>query len=124
MASKMSFKRGDSVTHYFEMPSDSWTAGGTLTFIAKPDVDDDVADSAAVIVRSFDDTVAVDDGELVTYTCAFIPSDTNNIASNGENSAEYLGEFQYVNGSSVSTFPGNDDFIQVTVYFDLRRSGA
>lgn len=124
MASKMFFKRGDDVTHYFIIPASSWSAGGTLFFTAKPDVDDDVNDTKAVINRSFSDAVAVNDGVDVTYTCTFPASDTTTITaeSEGDTEREFVGEFQYVsNTGKVTTFPGTNDFIQVIVYFDIRR---
>lgn len=120
--SKIEFKRGDTITHTFIMPTSSWSPGGTLFFTAKPAVDDDLTDANAVINVSFSDSVAVNDGTNVTYTMTFLPAATAAIASNGETSIDYLGEFQYVNGTSVSTFPGNDKYIDVIVYFDIRRA--
>lgn len=121
--SKMTFKRGDDTTHFFIIPSVNWTAGGTLFFAAKPVIDDDNTDAAAVINQTFTDTAAVDDGTNVTYTLDFPASATNSIASGGKKSKDYLAEFQYVTASGkVVTYPGNDKFIDAIVYFDVRRS--
>lgn len=126
--SKIEFKRGDGVTHYFTMPVSSWSAGGTLFFTAKPAVDDDSSDLAAVINQSFSDSVVSNDvdasGNAVKkYTCYFPPAATNSITSSGSKKADYLGEFQWVSSTGVpSTFPGNDKFLDCIVYFDLRRA--
>lgn len=123
MASKIEFKRGDPVTHYFIMPTSSWSTGGKLFFTAKPAVDDDLTDSSAAINQGFTDGSAVNDGTNVTYTLEFPLSATNNIVMNGAKKKDYLAEFQWVSASGEpSTFPGNDKFIDCVVYADIRRS--
>lgn len=123
MASKIEFKRGDTITHTFSMPASSWSAGGKLFFTAKLAVDDDLTDANAVINKSFTDANTVNDGTTVTYTCLFNPADTNNIVMDGATKADYKAEFQWVSASgSVSTFPGNDKFLDAVVYADLRRA--
>lgn len=120
---KITFKRGDSTTHYFIIPTINWSTGGTLFFTAKPAIDDDSTDAAAVINQTFTDVVAVNDGTNVTYTLAFAPSATNSIVSDGKKSKDYLAEFQFVTATgTVVTYPGNDKFIDAIVYFDVRRS--
>jgi hypothetical protein len=121
--SKIEFKRGDTVTHSFVIPTSSWSAGGKLFFTAKPAVDDDLTDASAVINKSFDDTVTANDGTNVTYTCLFVPADTNSISMAGLTKQDYKAEFQFVSASGVvSTFPGNDKFLDAVVYADLRRA--
>jgi hypothetical protein len=121
--SKIEFKRGDTITHTFTMPTASWSAGGKLFFTAKPAVDDDLTDSSAVINKSFSDSVTVNDGTNVTYTCLFVPADTNSIIMNGTSKIDYKAEFQWVSATGVvSTFPGNDKFLDAVVYADLRRA--
>lgn len=123
MASKIEFKRGDAITHYFVMPTSAWSSGGKLFFTAKPAVDDDSTDSSAVINQTFTDSVAVDDGTNVTYTLYFPPSATNSIQMSGAKKKDYLAEFQWVSAGSIpSSFPGNDKFIDAVVYADIRRS--
>src|SRR6185503_18658042 len=103
---KIEFKRGDAATHTFIMPSSSWSSGGKLFFTAKPAVDDDDTDAAAVINQTFDDSSAVNDGTNVTYTCSFPASATNSIAMAGAKKKDYLAEFQWVSAAGVpSTFP-------------------
>lgn len=123
------FKRGDGTTHYFHLPESDWAAGGKLSFIAKPQVDNDATDAAAVINKSFSDSDIIDEGHSLyqegykTYELSFSPSDTNNITfDDGESSKTYLGEFQYVSsGGGVTSYPGTNDFLEVVVYGDLRR---
>lgn len=123
MASTIEFKRGDPVTHYFIMPTSAWSSGGTLFFAAKPAVDDDNTDAAAVINQSFTDAAAVNDGTNVTYTMEFPRSATDSIIMNGAKKKDYLAEFQWVSASNEpSTFPGNDKFLDCVVYADIRRS--
>lgn len=123
----MEFKKGDGATHYFMIPSDSWTPGGTLFFAAKQKPDADATDAAAVIDKSFDDSVTelvtVDDIEYRKYTLAFVAADTDAISfSDGSKKKTYLGEFQHVpTVGPPSTFPGDDDFIKVIVYADIKR---
>ena len=131
MASKitMEFKKGDGITHYFSIPTTSWSAGGALFFAAKPAVDNDATDAAAVIDKSFDDTVIVDSAheEYVegyeTYELYFEPGDITGVNfTSGEKRKKYLGEFQYVPDTGVpSTFPADDQFIEVIVYGDIKR---
>jgi len=123
MASKIEFKRGDTITHTFTMPTSSWSAGGKLFFTAKPAVDDDLTDAAAVINKTYTDTDMVNDGTNVTYTCLFNPADTNSITMAGVDKIDYKAEFQWVSsGGTVSTFPGNNKYLDAVVYADLRRA--
>jgi len=123
MASKVEFKRGDGVTHYFAIPTANWSAGGELFFAAKPAVDDDLTDAAAVIDATFTDADMVNDGTTVTYTCYFPPTATNSIDMNGASQINYKAEFQFVSSAGVpSTFPGNDKFLDAVVYADIRRA--
>lgn len=120
---KIEFKRGDTITHTFSMPTSSWSAGGKLFFTAKPAVDDDLTDASAVINKSFTDASTVNDGTNVTYTCLFVPADTNSIAMAGATKVDYKAEFQWVSASgAVSSFPGNDKFLDAVIYADLRRA--
>lgn len=131
MASKptMEFKKGDNLTHYYQMPADSWDAGGTLFFAAKPEVDNDATDAAAVIDKSFDDTTIVGSGhefydaDYVTYQLDFVPGDITGVSfSNGEKKKKYLGEFQFVaNDGKVTSDPNNDNFVEVIIYADIKR---
>jgi hypothetical protein len=126
---KIEFKRGDGITHYFSMPTANWSAGGKLWFTAKPVIDDDSTDAAATITTSYTDSavtdVTVSGVAYKKYTCYFPPSATNSIASGGAKKADYLGEFQWVSAAGVpSTFPGNDKFFDVVVYFDVKRAVA
>ena len=124
MANVMQFVRGDGVTHTFAMPTSGWTSGGTLFFAAKPAIDDDATDAAAVIKKSWNDgsvsDTVINGVPYKLYTCTFAPADTANIPSNGAQSASYLGEFQWVNAGGVPvTFPPTDPKIDVVVYFDV-----
>jgi hypothetical protein len=119
---KIEFKRGDGATHYFSIPTTTWSPGGKLRFVAKPAVDDDNTDANAKIDRQFDDTVAVNDGTNVTYTLYFPPSDTNSIIMNGDTKVTLVSEFQLTYATGVpSTFPGNDTFITCIIYADIAR---
>ena len=122
----MEFIRGDPNYHSFSMPASAWTAGGKLFFAAKPIIDDDVTDANALIQGNWDDTNVTDivrNGVAYKkYTCTFPPAATNSILSGGADSAEYLGEFQWVTSGGVpTTFPANNEKIPVLLYFDVKR---
>lgn len=122
----MEFPRGDGPTHTFSIPASSWVPGGKLRFAAKPAIDDDVTDAAAVINHEWDDSavsnVTINGVAYKQYACKFDPADTNSILSNGQDSADYLGEFQFVPPSGVPmTFPPKPPKIAATVYFDVIR---
>lgn len=129
--STIEFKKGDATTHYFQMPLDSWTPGGSLFFTAKTKPDDDVTDAAAVIDASFGDAAIVDssheeyDAEFVTYELGFVPGDIVNVSfADGSKKRSYMGEFQFVPTTGLpETFPG-DDFIDVVIYADIKRGTA
>lgn len=128
--STMEFKKGDANTHYFQMLEDSWNAGSALFFAAKTKPDDDATDAAAVINKEFDDSAIVDSSHemyeagWVTYQLDFEPSDITNVSfADGSKKRTYLGEFQYVPTTNLpNTFPGDDEFIEVIIYADIRRS--
>jgi hypothetical protein len=126
MANQIDFTRGDAVTHTFSMPADAWSSGGTLRFMAKPVIDDDNTDGAAVISQEWNDTVVTDvtigGVAYKQYACYFPPSATNSIDSGGAQSAQYLGEFQWTNASGIpTTFPAADPKLACIVYFDVIR---
>jgi hypothetical protein len=136
MANLIEFTRGDGAYHFFAIPTSSWVPGCTLFFAAKPAIDDDLTDAAAIVQQQWNDSVVVDipvggllgDGVTVAsvpmkqYTCTFPPSATNSIVSNGADQADYLGEFQLVppNGIPI-TFPAKPPKLDVAVYFDIKR---
>lgn len=130
MANKIEFSRGDNIIHTFAMPATDWSSGGKLFFTAKPAIDDDNTDAVAVIDKSWSDgsvsDVTITINGVATackqYACDFVPSDTNSIESGGADSADYLGEFQWVaSDGKVKTFPPTDPKLDVTVYFDVKR---
>lgn len=124
MAANIEFKKGDGITHYFKIPLNSWTAGGTLSFTAKETVDNDSADALAVIDKKFTDS-AVDvlsDPLYAIYTLAFLPNDIKADFADGATKKLYLGEFQYIPSDGIpESFPGNDKFITTTIYADIKR---
>lgn len=129
MASKITFTRGDLITHTFAIPATSWSAGGKLFFAAKPAIDDDNTDANAVIERSWDDgavsDVTINGVAYKRYTCDFPPSSTNSIDSGGGTSLDYLGEFQFVPiDNDPMTFPADDNKLDCIVYFDVIRKIA
>lgn len=129
MASKLAFPRGDGITHTCTIDAALWSAGGTLFFAAKPAIDDDLTDAAAVIEGTFTDAnvanVTIDGVAYKQYTCHFPPSATIGIQSNGAKSAKYLGEFEFVPLSGEpKTYPEDNKKIQVVVNFDVKRGTA
>jgi hypothetical protein len=125
MDTQMEFSRGDGNYHTFSIPATAWTPAGRLFFAAKPVIDDDATDANAVINYSWGDSqisnVVINGIDYVQYNCYFPPSATINIPSNGQDSAEYLGEFEYVPTTGVPvTFPGTDPKLDVIVYFDVK----
>lgn len=124
----MEFKRGDGLTHYFQVPEDSYEAESKLFFAAKPQPDDDTDDLSAVIDKEFGDSDIVDDTHeeyvegLVTYELAFVPNDITVSFADGSTNKRYLGEFQYIPaGGFPSSSPEDDNFIEVIVYADIKR---
>lgn len=126
----MNFKKGDSITHYFRLPTASWSAGGALFFAAKSAPDDDATDGAAVIDKEFSDSDIVTIGHdeylvgFVTYALNFLAADTSAVSfADGSKKKKYLGEFQFVpTDNQPQSFPGDDDFIEVIVYADIKRA--
>lgn len=124
----MSFKRGDGRTHYFQIPVESWSAGGKLFFAAKAQPDDDSTDAQAVINKTFTDDDIVDesdfqyDPDFVTYALGFIESDTSSVPfASGDTEETFSGEFQYVpDGGQPMSYPDDDNYIQVVVYADIK----
>lgn len=126
----MEFKRGDGLTHYFQLETDSWTPGGQLYFTVKEEVDNDNADAAAVINKSFSDSnIVLSDDEMyeagwITYRLPFVPTDISSTITfaDGASSNDYLGEFTFdpADGEPTS-FPGTDDYIPVVIYADIKR---
>lgn len=131
MADVMKFTRGDgsSNTKGFWMLASSWSAGGRLFFAAKQVVDDDAADSAALIEHSWDDTAVSDQVRngvaYKRYNCVFPVSATDSIPSAGADFIELKGEFQWVSSTGDPvTSPPDDQKIDVIVYFDINRKIA
>lgn len=126
MSNIIEFSRGDGVHHSFAMPASSWSAGGTLFFTAKPAIDDDATDGAAVIKGNWNDSYVSDftyNGVAYKkYDCHFLGSATDSIPSGGADSTDYLGEFTWIptTGDSI-TFPGTAPKLDVVVYFDVTR---
>lgn len=127
MTPTMVFTRGDGANHTCAIPASNWTSGGTLFFAAKPAIDDDNTDTSALIQGKWIDAdvhdVLINGVAYKQYACHFPPSATNSIASNGSPSASYLGEFQWVpsGGGDPVTAPADDNKIDVTLYFDVKR---
>lgn len=124
---KIEFSRGDDVHHQFYIPTSSWSAGGKLFFAAKPAIDDDNTDANALINISWDDSFVSDTTRnglpYKEYDCYFPPSATSSIPSGGADSADYLGEFEFVAADgTVMTFPPNTPKLDCVVYFDVKRA--
>lgn len=128
----MQFMRGDGADHTFAIPADAWSSGGRLFFAAKPVIDDDTTDANAVIQGNWGDDVVTDvtltiEGVATPckrYACHFSGSATASILSDGAESADYLGEFQWVpaGGADPVTVPGpGEERIPVNLSFDVKR---
>lgn len=125
----MNFKRGDGLTHYFQVPEDSFVAGAKLFFAAKPQPDDDVTDAAAVIDKEFGDGDIVSPGHeqylegFVTYELTFEPGDITGVSfGDGSSKRKFKGEFQYVPDTGIPTSsPDDDNFIDVVIFADIKR---
>lgn len=127
MADIMEFTRGDGTTKGFSMPAAAWSAGGRLFFAAKQLIDDDTTDALAQVKGDWGDGVVTDTVRngvaMKRYACYFPPSATNSILSNGAETLELKGEFQWVpnGGGDPITAPAKDDKIDVVVYMDVKR---
>lgn len=120
------FVRGDGANHTFSMPAANWSAGGKLFFAAKPVIDDDNTDAAAVIQGNWDDTdvsdVTINGVAYKQYACTFPPSATSGILSGGADQLDYLAEFQFVPSDGIPvTFPAAPPKLDCAVYFDVKR---
>ncbi len=118
----MEFKRGNGVSHSLRIPIGSYVAGSTLWFTAKPIVDNDNTDGAAVINKSFTDSNVTLSALYATYDLEFVPGDISTILyQDGESRIDYVGEFTYdTPGLSPVTFPADDTFIVARIYADIR----
>ncbi len=125
----MEFKKGDGATHYFRIPEGSYNPGDTLFFAAKEVPDDDNTDAAAVINKSFNDSNIVNSSHeqyaagYVTWQLDFVASDTSAVSfSDNSEKKEFKGEFQLVPAvGEPSSFPADDQYIEVIVYADIKR---
>lgn len=124
----MLFMRGDDNDGYtLSVLATNWTAGGRLFFAAKQVVDDDNTDAAALIQQNWGDDVVTDvtigGFAYKQYACHFPSSATNSIVSDGAETLDLFGEFQYVpSGGDPISIPGPDsERIPVTVRFDIKR---
>lgn len=124
----MEFMRGDRVQHTFAIPAESWTSGGRLFFAAKQAIDDDNTDALALIQGTWDDNsvtdVTINGIAYKEYNCDFPGSATNAVESDGAESLELLGEFQFVPAGGIDpvTFPApGDPRIPTILYFDVKR---
>lgn len=122
----MQFMRGDGADHTFAIPTSAWTSGGRLFFAAKPAIDDDVNDAAAVIAGNWGDDVTQDitvgGVAYKQYSCHF-PAVATGVVSEGASDLELVGEFQFVpSGGEPVTFPGpGQERIPVNLSFDVKR---
>lgn len=118
------FKRGDKATRRCLVPISFYEAGATLGFTVKTIPDDVLNDSTAVINKSFGDS-DVDissDPNYAIYTMVFDPADTNSIDLGEDTKQKYVGEFQYTSDTTGPlSFPGDDSYIEVIIYADVRR---
>jgi hypothetical protein len=124
---KFELKKVDGATHYAYIPAANWSSGGKLFFAAKEKPDNDGTDALAVINKSFTDSVVtdetVDSVAYKKYTLAFVAADTGSIDMQGKKKRKFLGEFQFVpSGGEPTTWPGDDQFLDVIVYADIKRS--
>lgn len=125
MANKViTFKRGTGITHFAKIPIASYYASGVLFFTAKPIIDNDETDAAAVINKGFTSAVVdtATDPTKAIFTLEFLPADIETITfADGESEKDYLGEFKYVvPGLSPITFPGDNKYIETKIYADVK----
>ena len=120
---QLTIKRGDEVTRRLYIPISIYEPGSILGFAAKPIPDNDITDSAAVISKEFDDDNVALTASHAVYTMLFESSDTYDIEFlNGATENLYAGEFQYKKPSAGPiSWPGNNQYIDVIVYADVRR---
>jgi hypothetical protein len=123
----MTFKKGDGLSHGFKIPASSFVPGGKLWFTAKKVIDNDATDALAVIKKQFDDTVVsnvtVKGVAYKRWQLDFVPADIVNVNyANGQKKLKFLGEFQIVPLVGAPTsFPADDEFIEVIIYADVMR---
>ena len=117
-------KRGDGAIRHAKIPIGLYQAGAILGFTAKLSPDNGPTDASAVIDKQFTDSNVdiISDPLYAIYTLTFVRADTSGIQfPPGSTSITYDGEFQYktITGEPKS-YPGDDNYIAVIVYSDIR----
>lgn len=100
---KYSMPRGDSRTLPLAVPVDTYSTGASIFFAIKPQVDDVLDDSSAVLKKTLTDLdITSTDLVNVNYLLVLAPADTNTITP-----GMYFAEFEFVSAdkSTVITFP-------------------
>lgn len=117
---KYSMPRGDSRTLPIAVPVDTYSAGASIFFALKAQVDDDAADSTAVFKTELTDAdITSTDADNVNYLLSIAPSDTNSVTP-----AVYRAEIEFVSSdqSIVITFPDPSKQIwEFTITGDINR---
>lgn len=112
--------RGDSRTLPIAVPVDTYSAGASIFFALKAQVDDDAADSTAVFKTELTDAdITSTDADNVNYLLSIAPSDTNSVTP-----AVYRAEIEFVSSdqSIVITFPDPSKQIwEFTITGDINR---
>ena len=123
MAGKIEFKRGDSKTITITIPRAIYEDNSKLLFTAKPEVDNDKADTNAKIEATATFEGLTEVGAIFRFN--FKPSDTDKVEFGADGEAvELNGELEYITPSGkVLSFPNNNKFLKVVVYPDIRRKG-
>ena len=120
---KYSMPRGDSRSLPVALTADTYSAGASVFFGLKTVVDDDLADSTAVLKKTLTDAdIIIHDVDYVHYLLQLLPTDTNTIPP-----AVYLAEFEFVSadGLTVLTYPDPSIAVwQFTITGDVNRRTA
>jgi|LSQX01.1.fsa_nt_gb hypothetical protein len=123
----MDLKRGDNRTIYVNVSASIAPEGSTMYFMAKPQPDDDMGDTNAVISVNSTERVVVhtDKGDYARFTINLAPTDTNHIEFGDKKVISLYSEFEVRTlDGKVYSLPGSNKYIRTKVYADVRRGGA
>ncbi len=123
---EIGLKRGDTNYFVIAQAESLYVTGQTITFMAKPDYDNDQTNQMALITKTLDDSHIVkrEDGK-VFYQVAIEPNDTKDIEiviKKGKKPAlELKGELEIRTPQNrVTTLPDKNNSIKVKVYPDIK----
>lgn len=118
-------KRGDTRHIMLTISKALYSAGQSVSFMAKKGYDNDNTNANALINKTYSDNDIVSQADTsVTYKCTLLPSDTENIEipiKKDRGELKLIGEFEIRNGNNqVRTLPTGKNFVELVIYPDIK----